>query len=380
MTSLAVRPLVPMTGPSVGADARSLVDQVLDSGQLGQGPMVAALEAEFAAAHDVEHGVAVANGTLALQAALLAVGAGPGTEVVTSPVSSVATVNAVLAVGARVRFADIGDDVLMRTDAAAALVNDRTRALLPVHLFGLPADLLGLSALAAVRGLAVVADAAQAHGAAVDGQSVGAWGDASCFSFGGSASIAAGGGGMVLTRDADVADRVRQLRDQGQRRHDDAAWGSNWRTSDLHAAIALPQVRRLTGIALRRRENACRLSQALAIVDGLILPRTPAGRSSAWHRYAVRVTSPLGRDALQAELARHGVDSAVPHPVVLPDLPHLRAHPLVARDDVPNARRLSSRLLCLPVGHHLGPVQVDRVAAALRAVLPVTPAGVPATC
>lgn len=370
VTALGVRPAVPMTGVSIGADARALVGQVLDSGQLAQGPMVAAFEAEFAAANDVEFGIAVANGTLALQAALLAVGVGPGTEVVTSPFSFVATVNAVLAVGARVRFADIGEDFAVRPDAVAELVNARTRALLPVHLYGVPADLPALTDLAASHGLAVVGDAAQAHGAAITGQAVGAWGDASCFSFYGTKNVSAGEGGMVLTRDADIADRVRVLRNQGMRaRYDYAGWGSNWRLSDLHAAVALPQVRRLRAITDHRAANAAALTAGLAGVPGLVLPIVPPGRSSAWHQYTVRVTADLGRAGLQRGLARHGVDSAVFYPAVLPDVAHLRAHPDVAADDVPHARLVAGQVLSLPVGHHLGPPEMELVVAAVRQVL-----------
>lgn len=363
---------VPLVQVSVDDEARAAVGRVLDSGHLAQGPVVAELEEAFAAASGTEHCVAVSNGTTALQAALLAAGVGPGDEVVTSPFSFIATVNAVLAVGARVRFADIGPDFCVVPEAVEAAVGPRTRALLPVHLYGLPADLPALRAVADRHGLAMVEDAAQAHGAAVVGRPVGGWGTAGCFSLYATKNISAGEGGLVTTDDAAVADRLRTLRNQGMRaRYDYAGWGSNWRLSDLHAAIALPQVRRLAVINDRRRANAARLTAGLADVPGLLLPGAPAGRDHVWHQYTVQVgpEAALTRDELSAALTAAGVGNAVFYPQALPDVEHLAAHPDVVADPVPVARATAARVLSLPVGHHLSDEQVDRVAETVREVL-----------
>jgi len=363
---------VPLVQVSVDDEARAAVGRVLDSGHLAQGPVVAELEAAFAEASGTAHCVAVSNGTTALQAALLAAGVGPGDEVVTSPFSFIATVNAAIAVGARVRFADIGPDFCLDPDAVDALVGPRTRALLPVHLYGLPADLPSLAATARRHGLALVEDAAQAHGAAVAGRPVGGWGTAGCFSLYATKNVSAGEGGLVTTDDDAVADRLRTLRNQGMRaRYDYAGWGSNWRLSDLHAAIALPQVRRLGAVNARRRANADRLTAALTGVPGLVLPHVPAGREHVWHQYTVRVEdgAAVDRDGLSAALTAAGVGNAVFYPQALPDVAHLAAHPDVADDPVPAARAAAGRVLSLPVGHHLADAQLDRVAEAVREVL-----------
>lgn len=358
----------------VSERARRLVNEALDRGQLAQGPIVAELERAFAAVTGVGHCVAVSNGTVALQASLVALGIGPGDEVITSPLSFVATANAILATGARVRFADVGPDLTIDPDQVADLIGPSTAAILPVHLYGLPADLDSLEALAQRHGLALVEDAAQAHGARVGERRVGSYG-VGCFSLYGTKNVAAGEGGLVTTSDDSLDALLRVLRNQGMgaRRYDYQAVGWNWRMTDLHAAIALPQVEQLDQINAVREEHAATLLAGLAGLPGLTLPLEPAGRRSVWHQFTVQVDPEVlggeGRDALAVALGARGVASAVYYPDALADIAPLRAHPLVAHDDVPSARAAAQRVLSLPVGHHLDDAQVEYVVHCVQEVL-----------
>ena len=365
---------IPLVQVQVGEPARRRVAAVLESGRLAQGPVVAELEQTFAAASGVRHCVAVSNGTVALQAALLAAGIGPGDEVVTTPFSFVATVNAVLAVGAQVRFADVGPDLTLDPAAVADALTDRTRAVLPVHLLGLPADLPALSRVLAGReDVVVIEDAAQAHGAALqdtDGRwrPVGGWGLAGCFSLYATKNLSAGEGGLVTTDDDAVADRLRVLRNQGMRaRYEYAGWGSNMRMSDLHAAIVVDEAARLAQINEQRQANARRLLDGLAGVDGLLLPATPPDRACVWHQFTVRVQdAALTRDELAARLAARGIGSDVFYPQALCDVDHLAADPRCRVVSADRARAAARSVLSLPVGHHLTPDQADQVAAAVK--------------
>jgi dTDP-4-amino-4,6-dideoxygalactose transaminase len=228
-----------------------------------------------------------------------------------------------------------------------------------------------LSSLAERHGLALVEDAAQAHGATVDGRPVGGWGAAGCFSLYATKNVTAGEGGLITTDDAAVADRLRALRNQGMRaRYEYVGWGCNWRLSDLHAAIALPQVRDLAAINDRRRRNARVLQDGLRDLPGLALPREPAGREHVWHQYTVEVTGGrLDRDGLAARLTEGGIGNAVYYPQAMPDVAHLAAHPDVADDDVPRARRAAAQVLSLPVGHHLETARIEQVVTAVREAL-----------
>jgi dTDP-4-amino-4,6-dideoxygalactose transaminase len=362
---------IPISVVAIGREEQELVLEVLRSGRLAQGPKVEEFERRFAAAHDVEHAVAVNNGTTALIAALQALGIGPGDEVVTSPFTFVATLNAVLETGATVRFADITDDFCLDPDGVTALIGGRTRVLLPVHLYGLPADMPRFEELTRVRGLALVEDAAQAHGARIAGRSVGSFG-VGCFSFYATKNVMCGEGGMITTSDADLADRLRVLRNQGMRaQYQYEVPGHNYRLTDLQAAIALPQVDRLRATNDARRANAAHLSEGLRAVPGLRLPEVPAGREHVFHQYTVRVTAgaALDRDAVVAALADRGVRAGVYYPRLVHDYDCYRGHPQVVADETPLAARVAGEVLSLPVHPHLSPADLDRIVEAVTEVL-----------
>lgn len=343
-------------------DAESLVVDVLRSGSLAQGPMVERLERAFAGVVGVPHAVAVNSGTTALVAALQALDLRPGDEVITSPFTFVATLNAILEAGATARFADIREeDFAIDPAAVERVVGDRTAVLMPVHLYGQTADMGPLTGIARRAGLHVVEDAAQAHGAAYEGRSAGSFGTG-CFSFYATKNLTTGEGGMITTADAALADRLRLLRNQGMRaRYQYEMAGHNYRMTDLHAAVGLPQVTRIADITARRRHNAARLTEGLAGLGGVRLPVELPGRSHVWHQYTVLLPESADRDRVVAELTTGGVGSGVYYPRTVFDHDCYREDPRVVAADVPVAESIARRCLSLPVHQHLVDDDLDAV-------------------
>lgn len=364
----------PIRLSSIAIDKASeqLVIETLRSGQLAQGPMVARLERDFASLCGVKHAVAVSNGTVALGAALQALGVGPGDEVVTTPFTFVATLNAVLACGAVARLVDIdGDTFTLDPTAVAEAICDQTRVIMPVHLYGQPADMRALCSLAADHDLAIVEDAAQAHGARVDGRTVGSFG-VGCFSMYATKNVTSGEGGMVTTDDDWVADVLRVLRNEGMRtRYDYERIGYNYRLTDVQAAIALPQLQKLAESNERRRANAACLDRGLAGVPGLVTPAVAPGREHVYHQYTVRVgpEARLARDELERSLAEHGIETGVYYPRLVHDYECFRGHPHVAASALPEASRAAHEVLSLPVHPRLSADDVDHIVGVIRDAL-----------
>jgi len=362
--------VIPISAVDVPAEAEELVLEVLRSGMLASGPKVEELERLAADMAGTRHAVAVSNGTTALVVALESLRLSPGDEVITSPFTFVATLNAILEAGATARFADIGDDFCADPDAMSSLVGERTAVLLPVHLYGQPADMEAISKLADGHGLALVEDAAQSHGAGIDGRRVGSWG-LGCFSLYGTKNVTTGEGGLVTTDDDELADRMRLLRNQGMRaRYQYEVPGHNYRLTDLQAAVGIPQLRRLDEIVERRNRNAERLNEGLAGVPGLVLPSVAEGRRHVWHQYTVRVTAdaPIDRDAVVEELTRRGVGCGVYYPRAVYDYDCYREHPRVVVDPCPNAERTAGEVLSLPVHPKLSEADLDTIVSNVREV------------
>jgi perosamine synthetase len=347
----------------IGDKERAAVLAVLDSGQLAAGPVTRRFEETFA--REVSHtreAVAVSNGTAALHLALLAHGIGPGDEVITTPFTFQATGNMVLATGARPVFVDVADDGNIDVSLVEAAITPRTKALLPVHLYGRMCNIEALSDIARRHGIALIEDAAQAHGAEVGGRRAGSFGTG-CFSFYATKNVMTGEGGMLSTDDAATADRLRVLRSHGQsERYFSSELGFNYRTTDLASAIGLPQLARLDEFNAKRRANAAYLSKHLR---GVVAPPEPVEAAACvWHQYTVRV--PGGRDELQAWLRERGVESAVHYPHILPaqklyrDLGYDEA-------SVPIARRVASEVLSLPVHPGLSQADLETIVSAVNA-------------
>ncbi len=379
--SLAALLSFPMTMPEIPVPisvvefppgTEDLVLSVLRSGQIAQGPMVERLEHAFSILLGLEHVVAVSSGTAAIQAALGAVGLGHGDEVVTSPFTFVATLNAALSTGATVRFADISeDDFSMRPDTIETLLRPRTKVILPVHLFGQAGAMGDIKSIAEGRGIAIVEDAAQAHGATCNGAPVGHWG-VGCFSLYATKNLTCGEGGLVATNDTTVAEHVRAYRNHGMRqRYEYEMVGTNFRLTDLQAALCLPQIAEYPRRLATRTRNADLLTRGLDGTPGLLLPRELDGRSHVWHQYTVLVNrnAKLDRNELAKRLLESGVQCGIYYPRPVFDYPCFHNHPLVVGTDVPVAKSVSQRCLSLPVHPSLSDSDLDRIIDSVRSLL-----------
>jgi dTDP-4-amino-4,6-dideoxygalactose transaminase len=305
--------------------------------------------------------VAVNNGTTALEAAFEVMGIGPGDEVITTPLTFAATVNAALRTGATVRFADVTADYTVDPAAVAALINSRTAALVPVHLYGLPAAMPELMALGGRHGLAVVEDSAQAHGALVAGRPAGSFG-VGCFSFYATKNVTAGEGGVITTSDDGLARRLRLLRNQGMvERYRYELAGRNLRLTDLQAAVAIPQLERLADINKARDENA-RLLTELLEGSAVTLPPVPDDRVHVWHQYTILLPEGMDRDVFVARVLEGGVQAGVYYPRLAWDYPVYQGHPGVVADPTPRAADVAARCVSLPV--HPGLCEEDLAAIA----------------
>jgi dTDP-4-amino-4,6-dideoxygalactose transaminase len=335
---------------------------------IAQGPVVAELENRFAELQQVEHAVAVNNGTTALVAAIQALDLQAGDEVITSPFTFIATLNAILEAGAVVRFADISlDDFALDAASVEAQITDRTRVIMPVHLYGQAADMGRIMALAARHGLHVIEDSAQAHGAAFEGRPVGGFG-IGCFSFYATKNLTTGEGGIITTNDAAIADTLRVLRNQGMRaRYEYVMAGHNYRLTDLQAAVVLPQLDTYPAQLEARRRNAARLTELLADVEGLTLPRELPGRTHVWHQYTLLLPEGHDRQAMADGLAARGVGSGIYYPRPVYDYDTYRARPDVIQTGTPIAEDAAARCLSIPVHAHLTDNDLETVAAAVRA-------------
>jgi dTDP-4-amino-4,6-dideoxygalactose transaminase/acetyltransferase-like isoleucine patch superfamily enzyme len=359
---------IPITRVVITPEQEAAVLAVLRSGGLAQGPVVKKLEDGFAELHGVPHAVAVTNGTVALVAALEALGLGPGDEVITTTFSFAATLNAILESGATVRFADITDDYTIDPASVEALITPRTKAIMPVHLYGLPADMTAIAALAEKHGLKIIEDAAQAHAARIGDRAVGSWG-VGCFSLYATKNMHSGEGGIVTTTDDAVADRLRLLRNQGMRvRYMYEAAGHNWRLTDLQAAIAVPQLATLTDTAAKRAANAAVLNDGLKDVPGLVTPITPAGRTHVWHQYTLRLTddAPITRDQLTKHLEQAGVGFGLYYPRLMHHYECYEGHPQIVGDLTPVAERAAASVVSVPVHQWLSHDDLARIVAAVR--------------
>lgn len=347
------------------AELLACVERVLDDGGYVLGPEVARFERAAAEAIGAPHVVGLNSGTDALMLALWGLGVGRGDEVVTTPVSFVATVAAIAHVGARAVLVDVGPDQNLDPGRVEAAITERTRAIVPVHWAGRPADLGALGEIARRRGVALVEDAAQGIGASHQGRSVGTFGAAAAFSAHPLKLLPAlGDGGFLATGDADLAQRVRLYRNHGLEDRDTCAiFGVNSRLDALHAAVLAMRLDNVAGVVAARRRNVARYRELLADAPVAPPPEDRSGDASAWTFFNVRAAR---RDALREHLAARGVETLVYYGTAL----HL--HPAAkalgyARGDFPVAERQCAEVLALPVHEHLDEAQIAYVAEQVRA-------------
>ncbi len=360
---MALIPLVDLRAQyrSIKAEIDRAISGVLESGQFVLGEEVAAFEAEFAAYCGAAHAVAVSSGTSALHLALLAAGIGPGDEVITVSFTFMATVAAILYTGARPVLVDVDPATCtLNVEQLEAARTPRTKAVLPVHLYGQTADMDPILAFARQHGLIVIEDAAQAHGAEYRGRRAGGMGDLGCFSFYPGKNLGAyGQGGAVVADNPDYARRIRLLRDWGQeQKHYPLLRGYNARLDTLQAAILRVKLRHLEGWTAARQAHAARYDAALGAVEGLVLPASRPNCRHAYHLYVVRLPA---RDTARRQLREAGIATGLhyPRPVHLLK-PY--ADPGYPPGSLPVSERLAGEVLSLPMYAELPAGTVERVA------------------
>ena len=357
--------MIPVARPDIDDAEIAAVTDVLRSGMLAGGRRVAELETRWAEFIGVDHAIAVSNGTVALMCIFAGLGLKPGDEVITVGHTFNATVSSILYTGATPVFVDIDPETYaMDPDRVAAAITPRTKAICPVHLFGLPADMDPLMELADRHGLAVVEDACQAHGAEYRGRRVGSFGHGA-FSLYGTKNMTTGEGGLITTDDATLADWIRLYRNQGmQERYHHDILGYNFRLTDIAAAIGSCQLDKLERNTARRREIAARYDAAFAGLP-VVVPSVPADRTHVYHQYTVDVGP--ARDAIVADLAAAGVTTGIYYPIPV----HRQRYVLELGVDVhlPVTERAAERTLSLPMFPGLTPDEQATVIDAVRTVV-----------
>jgi perosamine synthetase len=356
--------MIPIAKPLIGEEEKQAVMEVLSSGVLAQGPRVAAFEEAFARMVGVKYAVATSSGTTALHTALLAHGIGVSDEVITTPFTFIASANSILYAGARPVFVDI-DPRTFNIDCAQieAAITPRTMAIMPVHLFGLVADMDPIVEIAHKRGLVIIEDACQSHGAEYRGRKAGSFGTG-CFSLYPTKNMTSAEGGMITTNDAEIADRCKVIRQHGMRRqyyHDKL--GFNFRMTDVHAAIGLAQLKKLTRFNEARIANAQYLN---AYLRGVTKPVIPSGCKHVFHQYTVRV--PGGRrDALLSYLKERGVGCGVYYPLPIHRQPFYMEK-LGYDLHLPGSEQVATEVLSLPVHPALSQNDLETIVAAVNKI------------
>lgn len=356
------------------------IDGVLASGHLTQGPKVAEFEELVAGLVGTRHAIATTSATTALHLSLVALGIGPGDEVIVPDFTFPATANVVVQQGARPVMVDVGlATFTMNPDDLASRVTPRTRAIMPVHAFGLAADMDPIIAVARDRGVPILEDAACAIGSTYYGRQVGALGDVGCFSFHPRKAITTGEGGMITTGDDSLADRIRLLRSHGGVRESgrftflDA--GFNYRLSDILAAVGVAQFRKLSSIIATKRALAGRYRSLLEGVDGVATPEEPAWGGHVYQSYVVLLDDQISRDDVIEQMRTAGIETTL-GTYAMHAQPFFRREFDLSPGDLPNSYRAYRQSLTLPLYPGLSEDDLSRVVGALRvAIHRAVPAG-----
>lgn len=360
--------MIPIARPLIEEEEIKAVNEVLHSGSIAQGAKTAELEEKFAEYCGTKHALAVSSGTAAIHAALHAAGVGSGDEVITVPFSFIATINPILMVGATPVLVDIDEKTFcMDVRQLEAAITDKTKAIMPVHLYGQPADMDEINALAEKHGLVVIEDSCQAVSAEYKGKKTGSLGSLGCFSLYATKNVMSGEGGIITTDNDDYAASIRRFRQHGMSApymYDEL--GYNYRITDLQSAIAVEQVKKADRFADARKANAELLTNGLADIPGVVLPEIGDDRTHVFHQYTVRITDDfaLTRDEFADALRAKGVGAGVYYPRALHTYPHIEKLGFSV-GDFPVSERAASQVVSLPV--HPA-VTADDVAVIVKAV------------
>ncbi len=358
----AKKPMINIAKPILGEEEKAAVMRVLDSGIIVQGPMVKEFEDKWAAMCGVKHAAAVINGTMGLHLAALAVGLGPDDEMICPAFTFIATGNAALYCGARPVFVDI-DAATFNIDVSQieAAITPRTKAIMPVSLYGLPANMPAIAEIAARHGLAIIEDACQAVGASINGRRTGTWG-IGVFSLYATKNVTTAEGGVLTTNDDQYADYIRVARAQGMRkRYYHEMLGYNYRMTDIQGAIGSAQMDKLAELTDRRRANAAYYD---AHLRGVETPYVPDGYHHVYHQYTIKLPQGVDRDAARAKLLEEGIGTEVYYPV-----PIYRQQPYLERGynlSLPVTEDVTARCISIPVHPSLTQEERERVVEAVN--------------
>lgn len=357
---------IPPAKPIIGEEEVEAVSAVLRSGMVAQGPQVAAFEQEFSEqVVDGVHSVAVNSGTSALHLGLLAAGIGPGDEVIVPSFTFAATANSVAITGATPVFVDIEPTYFCMDPAAAeAAITERTKGVMPVHLYGHPADMPAFDALADKHGLAIFEDAAQAHDASLGGQKTGTFGTFGAFSFYPTKNMTAGEGGMVTSGSEELARRVQVLRNQGMaKQYANELVGVNNRLTDINAAIGRTQLKHLADWTSKRQQNAAYLD---ANLENVVVPAVKDDAVHVYHQYTIRVDADDRARMVEELRDKYQVGTGVYYPI--PNHRLVSLAQFAPRLDLPETEKAAAEVISLPVHPSLTEADLERVVAAVNAV------------
>lgn len=378
---------VPLAKPEIDFNVLEKIQEVLASGRLAQGARVKEFEEDFSKFNGVKESIAVNSGTAALQVSLAALGLKPGDEIITTPFTFIATSNSVISLGGIPVFVDVDPRTYnLDPEQLEDAITEKTRGIIPVHLFGLPCDMVKIIEIAGKHDLFILEDAAQAIGATYDGRMVGRFGDAAIYSFYATKNITTGEGGMIVTNDSEVAERARQIRDQGQdEKYHHVLLGFNFRMTEIAAAIGLEQLKVVDKLNSRRRSNARFLDSILTDTTGIIPPYVPDNVKHVYHLYAAKInakTLECNREKILLILNQEGIEARPVYPFPIYKQPLYRSlndvsrNPLGAIIDYPSyssincpvTEELVESLLLLPVHSSLSSDDLDAIQSALKKI------------
>lgn len=371
-----LRDLIRINQPMVGKEEIDAVTEVLKSGILteksGMGPRVLEFEKDFARYVDARQAVAVNSGTAALHTALLTAGVKEGDEVIVPSFTFHSTAEVVLLTGADPVFADIDPDTYTITsETVEGVLTTKTKVIMPVHLYGLPADLDPLKKLAKERGLTLIEDAAQAHGAQYNGAMIGTVGDMTCFSFYAGKNMTTGEGGIVTTNDDDYAEKLRMVRSHGEQRpYWPTTIGNNYRMNEIQAAIGMTQLRKLPSFLERRTKNAEFLNEKLGVLGKVMPPKEPEDRKHAWYLYTLRLRGANAgkRNKVVEKLRSKNIEASVYYESPLHMLPLYREIS-TSRRPIPETEKACRQVFSLPVHPKLSAAELEYIFETLKRVL-----------
>lgn len=361
--------MIPIAKPLIGIEEKNAVMKVLESGVIAEGTKVSEFEKAFAQYIGVNYSVALNSGTAALHLALLAHKIGDGDEVITTPFTFIATANSVLFTGAKPVFVDIEENTFnINPDNINEKITPKTKAIIPVHLFGHPADMKAICEIAEDHNLIIIEDACQAHGAKFDGKYVGSFGTGA-FSFYPTKNMTTGEGGIITTNNPHVYDRAKLLKSHGSRqKYMHEMLGYNFRMTDLAASIGIEQLKKLDMFTRLRQKNADYLNSGLKDITGIVTPVTKKNCEHVYHQYTIRVSGKcaMDRDTLVKVLNEKGIGAGIYYPLPVHKQPVYKE--LNYTDSLPIAEKMSKEVFSLPVHPAVSETDLDYIITTIRGI------------